>query len=80
MVKAQEFSGLRMLDGVCSAKTKVPSHAHEQAVFCIALKGTCNEVYAGQVRNYEGRRASLEIFDSQSIFGLRETARYRRRV
>jgi AraC family transcriptional regulator len=54
VIKARQFSGLRLVDGVYSAKTKVPSHAHEQALFCIALKGTCDEVYAGKVRNYGG--------------------------
>lgn len=54
VIKAREFSGLRLVDGVYSAKTNVPNHAHEQAVFCIALKGTCNESYAGKVRSYEG--------------------------
>ncbi|PYS23371.1 MAG: AraC family transcriptional regulator [Acidobacteria bacterium] len=54
VIKAREFSGLRLVDGVYSAKTKVASHAHEQALFCVALNGLCNEVYAGKVRNYEG--------------------------
>lgn len=54
MIKAREFSGLRLVDGVYSAQTKVPSHAHDQALFCIALKGECNELYAGKVRTYEG--------------------------
>lgn len=54
MIKARKFSGLRLVEGVYSAKTKIPNHAHEQAVLCIALKGACNEVYAGQVRRYEG--------------------------
>src|SRR5437762_8195435 len=49
-----EFSGLRLVDGVYSANTKVPLHAHEQAVFCIALKGECHESYGGCVRSYEG--------------------------
>ena len=53
VINKREVSGLRLVDGVYSAKTRVPSHSHEQAVFCIALKGACSEVYAGKVREYE---------------------------
>lgn len=53
VIKTRELSGLRLVDGVYSAKTKVPGHSHEQAVFCIALKGKCSEVYASKVREYE---------------------------
>src|ERR1700752_3322333 len=53
VIKAREFSGLHLVDGVYSAKTSVPSHSHEQGVFCMALNGTCREVYAGKVREYQ---------------------------
>jgi AraC family transcriptional regulator len=53
VIKAREFSGLRLVDGVYTAKTKVPNHSHEQAVFCIALKGACSETFAGKLREYE---------------------------
>jgi AraC family transcriptional regulator len=52
VISAREFSGLRLVDGVYSAETRVPTHSHQQAVFCIALKGTCSEIYAGKVREY----------------------------
>jgi AraC family transcriptional regulator len=54
VLKEQQFSGLRLVDGIYTANTKVPLHAHEQAVFCIALKGECHESYGGKVRSYEG--------------------------
>lgn len=53
VITTGEFSGLRLIDGVYSAKTKVPSHSHQHAVFCIALNGECNEAYAGKTRTYE---------------------------
>lgn len=53
VIKTREFSGLRLVDGVYSSKTKVPRHSHQQAVLCIALKGACSEVYASEVRAYE---------------------------
>ena len=53
VIKTRELSGLRLVDGVYSAKTKVPGHSHEQAVFCIALNGACSEVYANKVREYQ---------------------------
>ncbi len=53
LIKTCEFAGLRLSDGVYSAKTKVPMHSHPYAVFCVALTGMCNEVFAGKVRQYE---------------------------
>ena len=52
-IKTCEFAGLRLADGVYSAKTKVPRHSHRYAVFCVGLTGMCNEVFAGKVRQYE---------------------------
>jgi AraC family transcriptional regulator len=32
---------------------KVPKHAHENAFFCMALRGVCTEVYGRRVRRFE---------------------------
>lgn len=32
---------------------KVPNHAHENAMFCLALRGVCTEVYGKKVRVYK---------------------------
>jgi AraC family transcriptional regulator len=53
IIKAREVCGLRLVEGVYSANSKVPKHSHQYGIFCIALKGTCNEVYAGKLRQYE---------------------------
>ena len=53
IVTSRELSGLLLVDGVYSAKTKVPRHSHQQAVFCINLNGLCNEAYAGKLREYK---------------------------
>jgi AraC family transcriptional regulator len=53
VLKTREVSGLHLADCVYAAKTTVPSHAHQQAVFCTALNGICNEAYAGATRTYE---------------------------
>jgi AraC family transcriptional regulator len=53
VIKTHELSDLRLVEGVYSGKTKVPRHAHEQAVFCIALNGLCNEAYASKLREYK---------------------------
>jgi AraC family transcriptional regulator len=42
-----------MMEGLYDPNTKVPRHSHEQAVFCIALKGCCAEVYGSGVREYQ---------------------------
>ncbi|HKP38725.1 MAG TPA: AraC family transcriptional regulator [Pyrinomonadaceae bacterium] len=53
VMKSREVAGLRLIDGRYSAKTKVPLHSHDRAVFCVALTGICTEVFAGKVRSYE---------------------------
>jgi AraC family transcriptional regulator len=53
VLKAREVSGLQLKDGIYSANTTVPGHLHQQAVFCIALNGICNEIYVGATRTYE---------------------------
>lgn len=53
VIKTCEFAGLRLVDGVYSANTKVPEHSHQYAVFCVGLTGMCSEVFAGEVRQYE---------------------------
>src|SRR5438309_11930908 len=68
VIKTREFSGLRLVDGVYSAKTKVPRHSHQQAVLCIALKGACSEVYAGKIREYEA--FTVEFLPSNQYHSL----------
>jgi AraC family transcriptional regulator len=53
VIRAREVSGFRLAETLYSPQTKVPHHSHEQALFCIALRGVCSEVYAGTVRKYE---------------------------
>jgi AraC family transcriptional regulator len=68
VIRSREFSGLRLVDGVYPAKTKVPKHSHQQAVFCIALKGMCSEMFAGKVRNYEA--LTIEFLPSDQCHSL----------
>ena len=53
VIRTRDVSGFLMMEGLYSANTKVPRHSHEQAVFCIALKGSCAEVYGNEVREYQ---------------------------
>ena len=53
VLREREISGFYLMDGMYSAQTRVPNHSHEQAVFCIALKGACREIFAGRIRHYE---------------------------
>ena len=53
IIKTSEFAGLRLVDHVYSANTRVPKHSHQYAVFCVGLTGMCSEVFAGKVRRYE---------------------------
>ena len=68
VIKMREFSGLRLVDGTYAAKTKVPNHSHQPAVFCIALKGACNESFAGKVRQYEA--LTVEFLPSNQCHSL----------
>ena len=68
VIKTHELSGLRLVDGVYSGKTKVPRHAHEQAVFCIALNGSCNEDYASKLREYKA--FTVEFLPSNQCHSL----------
>ena len=52
VIRTRNVSGFQMMEGLYYANTKVPRHSHEQAVFCIALKGCCAEVYGREVREY----------------------------
>jgi hypothetical protein len=38
VLKTREVSGLHLADGVYSANTTVPSHAHQQALFLYRLE------------------------------------------
>jgi AraC family transcriptional regulator len=53
VLKTREAAGLQLSEGVYTSRTKVPAHSHHQAIFCVALSGLCNEVYAGATRSYE---------------------------
>jgi len=53
VLSEREIAGFYLIDGIYGARTKVPNHSHEQAVFCIDLKGACRELFAGRVRHYE---------------------------
>src|SRR2546430_10693969 len=53
VIKTRYVSGFQMMEGLYYANTSVPRHSHEQAVFCIDLKGRCAEVYGSEVREYQ---------------------------
>jgi hypothetical protein len=44
---------VKRFSAVAHANTKAPRLSHEQAVFCIALKGHYAEVYGSEVREYQ---------------------------
>ena len=53
VIQTRDVSGFQMMEGLYYANTKVPTHSHEQAVFCLALKGRCSEVFGSEVREYQ---------------------------
>ena len=68
IIKTYEFAGLRLVDGVYYAKTKVPKHSHQYAVFCVGLTGMCSEVFAGKVRHYEA--STVEFLPADQFHSL----------
>ena len=68
VIRTRDVSGFRLSENLYSPKTKLPTHVHEQALLWIALKGHCNEVYAGKVREHETR--TVEFLPSNEIHTL----------
>ncbi len=68
IIKACEFAGLHLIDGAYCAKTKVPKHSHQCAVFCVGLTGMCNEVFAGKLRQYEA--STVEFLPANQCHSL----------
>src|SRR5690349_7197336 len=68
IIKTSEFAGLRLVDTVYSAKTKVPKHSHRYSVFCVGLTGLCSETFAGRVRQY--RRATVQFLPPDQCHSL----------
>lgn len=68
VIKTRELDGLRLVDGVYPATTKVPTHSHRYAVFCVGLTGMCSETFAGRVRQY--RRATVEFLPPEQSHAL----------
>jgi AraC family transcriptional regulator len=53
VLKTREVSGFVLIETLYRARTKVRNHSHAEANMCIALKGTCTEIYGNKVRQYE---------------------------
>jgi AraC family transcriptional regulator len=68
MVRTREVSGFRLMEHLYSPRTKLPVHVHEQALLWIAMKGHCNELYAGKVREHE--TLTVEFLPANEIHTL----------
>ena len=68
VIRTRDVSGFRLSENLYSPKTKLPTHVHEQALLWIALKGHCDEVYAGKVRRHE--TLAVEFLPSYEIHAL----------
>lgn len=67
-IRTRDVSGFRLSEHLYSPKTKLPTHVHEQALLWIALKGHCNEVHAGKVREHQ--TGTVEFLPSNEIHTL----------
>lgn len=68
VISSHAFAGLQLVDGVYPATTRVPTHSHRDAVFCVGLTGLCSETFAGRVRQY--RHATVEFLPPEQSHAL----------
>jgi len=52
VIRTRDVVGLNLLEGIYKPEISVPLHSHEEAFFCMALSGGCEERYAGRSRTY----------------------------
>ena len=52
VIRTRDVVGLNLHEGIYKPDIRVPLHSHQQAFFCIALTGRCEETYAGRSRTY----------------------------
>lgn len=53
ILKTWQVSGLSLVEAVYEPKLEVPRHEHQQANFCIALRGSCTERFGEKTREYK---------------------------
>lgn len=53
VISEREVAGFQLMEAVYAPGQRVPRHSHEQANFCIALKGRCTESYGRKIRDYK---------------------------
>src|SRR5881392_3182846 len=59
LVSSRDFSGL-LVEERTYFESHSDKHAHEDAILCIVLQGSCAETYAGKTREYR-------VFDSEFL-------------
>lgn len=52
-ITEQNASGFLLTELFYEPDTKISKHWHEQANFCIATSGSCNEIYEGKYREFQ---------------------------
>jgi AraC family transcriptional regulator len=50
---SRSLAGFRLWDLVYAPDTRVSEHQHEVARFCMAIRGSCREIYGGRSRYFE---------------------------
>jgi AraC family transcriptional regulator len=53
VIRSTKISDLHLREIRFPAECNVPMHAHPHTLFCIALSGSCVEVYGNRVREYQ---------------------------
>jgi len=74
--KKQLVSSFLLKELVYSPNIEIPKHNHENAIFCMAVKGGCTEIYGRKSRDYKPYCISfLPVYCTHSLKTYREGMR-----
>jgi AraC family transcriptional regulator len=68
IIARRETHGFSLIEAVYPPRLRVSNHYHETANFCIALQGTCSELYGRKLREY--RPLALDYLPAQHTHSL----------
>jgi AraC family transcriptional regulator len=68
LIAQREIHGFLLLEALYPPRLRTSNHSHEKANFCIALQGTCSELYRRKLREY--RPLSLDFLPADHTHSL----------
>ena len=68
IIARRERNGFSLVEALYPPGLRVSTHSHEKANFCIALQGTCSELYGRKLREY--RPLALDFLPAEHTHSL----------